>query len=71
MSEEVVQFIIGRAVTDKDFRELLFNNPDEVLKGYELNENEAESLKQIEKESFEENIGEMEEPKKRGRKKSS
>ena len=60
MSEEVVQFIIGRAVTDPEFRELLFTNPDEALEGYELSEEEAESLKQIDKDKLEAGLGEME-----------
>ena len=61
MSEEVVQFVIGRAVTDPEYRELLFKNPDEALDGYELSNEEVESLKQFEREKFEENLPELEE----------
>ncbi len=59
MSEEVLQFIIGRAVTDPEFRDLLFKNPDEALAGYDLTEEEAESLKGIERDEFEGNLGEL------------
>jgi hypothetical protein len=60
MSEEVVQFIIGRAVTDPDYRELLFTNPDDAIAGYELTELETASLKGIQREAFEQNLGELE-----------
>ena len=59
MSDEVMQFVIGRAVTDTEYRELLFNKPDEALEGYELSEEETQLLKQIERESFEEYLPEL------------
>ncbi len=61
MSEEVVQIVIGRAVTDPDFRELLFDNPDKALQGYDLTEAEVKSLRQIEREKFDAGLEEMEE----------
>lgn len=60
MSEEVVQFIIGRAVTDTEYRELLFTDPDQALAGYDLTEEEAASLKDIDRGEFESNLSELE-----------
>jgi hypothetical protein len=37
--------IIGRAVTEPEYRELLFSEPDKALKGYELTEEEAAGLR--------------------------
>ena len=61
MSAETVQIIIGRAVTDVEFRELLFNDPDEATSGYELTEEEQKSLKNITRDSFEKVQSELEE----------
>lgn len=53
MSEDHVAQIIGRAVTDSQFRDLLFTNPEEVLKEYKLSADEKEALMQIKKEDLE------------------
>ncbi len=52
MSTEVVVQIIGRAVVEPDFRELLFANPDNALNGYDLTTEEIAALKSISREQF-------------------
>jgi hypothetical protein len=47
MSKEAMEVIIGKAVLDTEFREMLFANPDEVLAGYDLSEEEAAALKAL------------------------
>ena len=61
MSEETVLEIIIKAVSDPAFRELLFSDPNKALDGFELTEEEVETLKQIDKGSFDANISELEE----------
>lgn len=61
MSIESVQTIVGRAVTEPDYRELLFNDPEKALEGYELSDEEASALKGIEREKFDAVAGELEE----------
>lgn len=52
MSAEAVQLIIARAVTDVDFREMLFTNPEEALKEYELTEGERQALSALPRDHF-------------------
>ena len=61
MSKENVEQIIGKAVTDADYRELLFSEPDKALEGYELTEEESTALKGIEREKLDEVVTEIEE----------
>jgi hypothetical protein len=49
MSQKTVQFIIGRILTDEDFRTRFVHTPVKVLSelremGYELTDSEAEAL---------------------------
>ena len=60
MSTDTVQFIIGRAVTDPEYRELLFTDPEEALKDFELTEEEAHALNDLKREKFEAELGELE-----------
>jgi hypothetical protein len=62
MSKEAVEAIIGRAVLDREFREALFVNPDEVLAGHDLSEAEVAALKAIDAEAMESLAGTLEEP---------
>jgi hypothetical protein len=61
MSLESVQTIIGRVVTEPEYRELLFSDPDRALEGYELTEEEAEALKGLKREKFDAVASELEE----------
>ena len=59
MSVESVKQIIGRAVAEPEFRELLFTDPGKALEGYELNEQEASALKGLPRENFDAVAGEL------------
>lgn len=61
MSAETVQEIIVKAVTDEDFRELLFSDPDKALGDFELTDEEAAGLRAMEREKFDAVAGELEE----------
>ena len=61
MSTESVKEIIGKAVADGEYRELLFSEPDKALEGYELTEEESTTLKGIEREKFDTVATEIEE----------
>jgi hypothetical protein len=61
MSKEAVETIIGRAVLDTELREALFANPDEVLAGYDLSEQEVAALKAIDAEAMESFAGTLDE----------
>ena len=61
MSEETVKIIIGRAVAEPEFRELLFSDPDKAFEGYELTAEEIESIKGMDQAAFDEKAGELEE----------
>jgi len=52
MSQEDVKLVIGRAVMESDFRELLFSDPDKAVEDYELTEDEIVKLKGIDREKF-------------------
>ena len=52
MSLEDVKQVIGRAVLDAEFREMLFTDPDSALQEYELDEEELAGLKKLEREKF-------------------
>jgi hypothetical protein len=61
MSLESLQEIIGRAVMEPEYRELLFSDPDKALEGYELTEQEAASLRSLPPGKFDAVAGELEE----------
>jgi hypothetical protein len=61
MSLESLQEIIGRAVTEPEYRELLFSEPVKALEGYELTEEEAAGLRKLHREKFDAVAGELEE----------
>ena len=44
MTEQAVEQILGRIVTDAKFRQLFFSNPEEALQGYELTKQERAAL---------------------------
>lgn len=47
MSQQTVQNLIGRAVMDESFRDLLFNDPDSAFEGHDLTEEEKEILRNL------------------------
>jgi hypothetical protein len=61
MSTENVQNIIGRAIVEAEYRSLLFDNPEKALEGYELTQDEAKSLKSLDRERFDEVASQVEE----------
>jgi len=60
MSTENVQTIIGRAIVETEYRSLLFDNPEKALEGYDLTVDEAESLKSLDRERFDEVASQVE-----------
>ena len=61
MSTENVEQIIGKAVVDSEYRELLFTEPDKALEDYELTEEEKSALKGMEREEFDSVASDLEE----------
>ena len=61
MSTENVQIIIGRAIAESDYQRLLFSDPGKALEGYELTEDETQSLRNLDKERFDEVASQVEE----------
>ena len=61
MSQETVQEVIIKAVSEPEFRELLFSDLDKALEGFDLTEEEIESLKQMDTGMLDEYFGELEE----------
>lgn len=53
MAKDDVARIIGRAVMDKEFAEILLKNPEEAVKGFDLTPEELEAIKAMKKESVE------------------
>jgi hypothetical protein len=53
MSQDAVSQIIGRAVIDTEFRNLLFSNPDQALEGHDLTDDELDALKNLRQEDLE------------------
>jgi hypothetical protein len=52
MSLGVVQKILGRMVAEREFRILVFTDPDKALAGYDLTEDEIKTLKGLSREKF-------------------
>ena len=52
MSAESVRQLLGRAVSEPEFRGLLFANPAQALAGYDLSQAEAAALSSLTAESF-------------------
>jgi len=57
MTTEALQSVIGRAVTDADFRHTLFANPDLALADYDLTPEELASLNAIDYETMDDMAG--------------
>ena len=52
MSQAVVMEIIGKAIDDKNFRKKLFKHPAKALDGYDLTDEERESLSNLNEDNF-------------------
>jgi acyl-CoA hydrolase len=52
MSMEAVQQIIGRAVTDPEFRQQLIDDARSACQGYELTDDELNALEALDQESM-------------------
>ena len=61
MSLDNVHTIIGRAILEPEYRELLFNDPAKALEGYDLTAEEAQAVKGIKKEKLNVLSNELEE----------
>lgn len=61
MSKEALESVIGRAVTDSEFRQALFANPDEALAGFDLTDKETAGLKTLDAETLDSMAGSLDE----------
>ena len=52
MSLGVVQKILGRMVAEREFRILVFTDPEKALAGYDLTEHEIKTLKGLSRDKF-------------------
>jgi hypothetical protein len=52
MSKEAVETVIGRAILEPKFRDLLMADPDGALAGLDLTENEKAGLKSLDSETL-------------------
>lgn len=60
MSEAAVRKVIGQAVVDLEYRELLFTNLDKAIEGLDLTSEEVTVLKGFKRDKFDEAATEME-----------
>ncbi len=61
MSQKDVQNLIGRAVMDRAFRELLFSDPDRAFEGYDLTEQEKAILRNLDPDEVADFAGRLDE----------
>ena len=61
MSRQVVQSLIGRAVMDQEFRELLFSDPDKTFEGLDLTEEEKTLLRNLDPDEVADFAGKLDE----------
>ncbi len=60
MSTQSIREIMGRAISDPAYRELLFARPAEALAGFELTEEESTLLRGLKRDQFDVLAGELE-----------
>jgi len=53
MTKQAVEQILGRIITDEEFRKQFFADPEKVLKDYDLDDEEREALLKTKKEDVE------------------
>jgi hypothetical protein len=61
MSDAAVRKVIGQAIGDLDYRDLLFSNADQALAGLDLTAEEVTFLKSFKRDKFDAATSEMEE----------
>lgn len=61
MTQQAVESIIGKAVMDGEFREVLFANPNVALADYPLTDGETAALKSVDAETLESFAGALDE----------
>ena len=57
MSDKGINEVIERATNDAGFRQQLFNNPLETLKGFDLTDEERDLLSGLDEDTFDEFAG--------------
>ena len=57
MSQSPLKDVIERAIDDVNFRQALFNNPDEALKDYNLSEEDRKKLSNLDENNFDDFAG--------------
>lgn len=60
MSDAHVHQIIINAVVNLEYRDLLFNDPDQALEGFDLTEEERSALIALDRQKFDATASEME-----------
>ncbi len=60
MSHKAVEDIISRAVTDVEYRELLFSNADKAIAGHDLTDEEKKALSNMPRDKFDSSLGQLE-----------
>lgn len=53
MAEEAVELVIGKALLNAEFRELLFAKPEEALSGFDLTASEKKHILWMDSETLE------------------
>ena len=59
MSQKAVEQIIGRMVTDSQFRKLVFSDPDTALAEYDLTMDERQAILALESTAVEDFAGKL------------
>jgi hypothetical protein len=57
MSQSPLKDVLERAIDDANFRQLLFHNPDEALKDYNLSEEDRKRLSNLNEDTFDDFAG--------------
>jgi hypothetical protein len=60
MSQDGIKQVIGRAVVDAEFRNLLFSNSAEALRGFDLTPEEAAGFKKMPRADFDKLLSDVE-----------
>ena len=59
MSAKDIEIIIGKAIGDQSYRDLLFKDPEKAAIGFKLNAGEEKALKKLSPIFFEQAIGKL------------